>query len=324
MQPEFEAKNIVLNVGLGARKPLVFVDEVRIAQVFINLLNNAAKFTPEKGSVTLQVPPRTDPATIVVRLTDNGIGMTSERNLSACSRRLRAGRACPMADGSVHRFGGLGLGLAICQRLVDLHGGDITATSAGRGQGSSFTVRLPLSVGADTRLLPGCKSRFPFSRHPGSPATGSVESRILLVEDHEATRKTLEQLLAGRGYRVTTAATLAEARKRADRNEIDLLVSDIGLPDGDGAPVNGRNCATRAAFRGIALTGYGMDEATLPGCRAAGFGAHLDEAGIRIERSSGRCRNRWPPLGHRKGARPQATVLAAAVGDRRPVRTRRS
>jgi CheY-like chemotaxis protein len=271
VQPEFEAKDIALHVDLGEGKPLVYVDEVRMAQVFINLLKNAAKFTPAKGHVSLQVRPHT-PGTITVRLTDSGIGMTAGE-LTRVFDAFEQGEHA--ADGSVHRFGGLGLGLAICQRLVDLHGGEITATSAGRDQGASFWVRLPLYVGAPPDL-PGGQ---PASSSPGTVAPASA-IRILLVEDHEATRKTLEQLLTGRGFRVTTAATLAQARGQAARNEFDLLVSDIGLPDGDGAVLMAE-LRTQHGLRGIALTGYGMDE-DIARCRAAGFGAHLTKP-IRIE-----------------------------------------
>lgn len=271
VQPEFQEKGIALHVDLGEGKPLVLVDEVRMAQVFINLLKNAVKFTPAKGNVTLQVRPHA-PGTTRVRLTDDGIGMTAGE-LGRVFDAFEQGEHA--ADGSGHRFGGLGLGLAICQRLLGLHGGDITATSAGRGQGAAFTVRLPLHAGAETELT-GAK---PASHSPGSalPASGI---HILLVEDHEATRKALEQLLVRRGYRVTVAATLAEARAQAARHEIDLLVSDIGLPDGDGAALMAELRARRG-LKGIALTGYGMDE-DIAHCRAAGFGAHLTKP-IRVE-----------------------------------------
>jgi PAS domain S-box-containing protein len=271
VQPDFEAKGIVLNVSLGARKPLVFVDEVRMAQVFINLLKNAAKFTPDHGSVTLQTLIE-GTGVIVVRLTDTGIGLTPaelERVFDAFEQGDHA------LDGSVRRYGGLGLGLAICQRLVVLHGGEITAASPGRGHGASFTIRLPLHTSADSRA----SGDQPAPHAAGRPA-GAPEPRILLVEDHAATRQTLELLLARRGYRVTTAGTLAEGRTQAARGDFDLLVSDVGLPDGDGAVLMAE-LRDQRGLKGIALTGYGMDE-DIARCRAAGFVAHLTKP-IRVE-----------------------------------------
>lgn len=271
VQPEFDAKGIMLNVSFGARKPLVFVDEVRIVQVFINLLKNAAKFTAEKGTVSLQTAVEGS-GVIVIRLTDTGIGMTPVELGRVFDAFEQGDHAI---DGGPRRFGGLGLGLAIARRLVELHGGEITATSAGPGRGSTFTVKLPLRPTAEGEPADSPQS-FPLP----SAASPLPATRILLVEDHEPTRRTLDQLLQRRGYQVVSAATVAEARQAAATQDVDLVISDLGLPDGDGATLM-TELRARHGWRGIALTGYGMEE-DIARCRAAGFVAHLTKP-IRVE-----------------------------------------
>jgi PleD family two-component response regulator len=125
-----------------------------------------------------------------------------------------------------HRFGGIGLGLAITQRLVELQKGRITAESAGRGQGATFRIELPLAS-----AIPALESGE--ERTP-SGAPSSASRRILLIEDHEQTRSTLTQLLQRRGHMVEGAGTIKAARERAAAGGYDLIVSDLGLPDGDG------------------------------------------------------------------------------------------
>ena len=142
-----------------------------------------------------------------------------------------------------HRFGGIGLGLAISQVMVKRHQGSISASSPGRNQGTTFLVKLPLI------------------------------RRILLVEDHQPTSNALARLLARRTHRVVAAACVAEARAAADHEDFDILISDIGLPDGNGYELM-TELGNRHGLVGIALSGYGM-EMDVSRSRTAGFVTHL-------------------------------------------------
>lgn len=266
-QAEINEKNLILEIKLGAAHSRIAGDAVRLQQVFWNVLKNAAKFTPLGG--TIRVETWNDGITndLVTRITDSGVGMTTEeieRVFEAFAQGDHAGTQ------SGHRFGGLGLGLAISRMLVGLHGGGISASSAGRGQGAAFTVQLgPVETGT--------------ARHPPTPLPGSQPDtmatavprgrRVLMVEDHGPTRITLEKLLLRRGYEVKTASTLAEARVLARQGRFDLLLSDLGLPDGSGCDLM-MELRDQLAFKGIALSGYGMDM-DIAQSRRAGFGVHL-------------------------------------------------
>ncbi|MEO7415365.1 MAG: PAS domain-containing protein [Opitutaceae bacterium] len=272
VQPDFSDKSIALKVELRAARQLVYVDAVRLLQVFINLLKNAAKFTEHGGSVALTTT-EFGGDEVQIRLADTGIGMTPQeldRVFGAFEQGDHAN------ESNAHRFGGLGLGLAISQRLVELHGGTITAVSKGRDQGTTFTVKLPLHVGAsDGERTPVVAPQA--STRQTSPRDGI---RILLVEDHEPTRRSLEQLLRLRNYTVVSAGSLSQARERAEAGSIDFVISDLGLPDGNGTTLMAE-LRDRFGLTGIALTGYGMEE-DIVRCRAAGFAAHLTKP-IRIE-----------------------------------------
>jgi len=267
VRTEFELRGVMLSVSAGPRGLRVYADEVRLAQVFINLLKNAAKFTAPGGTVVLRVVE--EGTRVAVGITDSGIGMTPAelgRVFDAFEQGDHAG------DSTMPRFGGLGLGLAIAQRLVSAHHGEIAAVSAGRGQGSAFTVTLPLFTGEAPKS-------FKLESAGPAPATHAGR-RILLVEDHEATRQALEKLLRHREFEVVSAGSIAEARRLAGERRFDLVLSDIGLADGDGAVLM-RELRDVHGLKGIALTGYGMEE-DLERYRASGFVAHLTKP-VRIE-----------------------------------------
>ena len=270
VRSDFEQRKITLDVQLDAACDQVLADAARLVQVFLNLLKNAAKFTPADGRVTLRTSENDD--RIVVRLSDSGIGMTEAEIARAFGAFEQGDHAANLGS---RRFGGLGLGLAISRRLVEMHGGRISALSPGREQGSTFIVELPLRTATPAVPLappvPATTSRVRVSGEP---------KRILLVEDHEPTRKTLEQLLRRRNFSVVSAASVHEANLRAAESSFDLLVSDLGLPDGDGAELMA-SMRDRFGLVGIALTGYGMEQ-DVARCRAAGFLAHLTKP-IRVE-----------------------------------------
>src|SRR6202158_1906164 len=202
---------------------------------------------------------------------------------------------------TARRFGGLGLGLAISRAIVELHGGRLTALSDGRDRGATFAVRLPLPAGA---MVAECAAHATHSAHaghagPAAPArsagpadpadpanrrAGSVPRpagpaahsglRILVVEDHADTAETLTMLLQANGHRVTVAGTVAAALAAVENSVPELLISDLGLPDGDGDDLMRTLARRHPGLRGIALSGYGM-EADVAKTRAAGFAIHL-------------------------------------------------
>ncbi|HXB60993.1 MAG TPA: response regulator [Candidatus Acidoferrales bacterium] len=270
VREEMSQKQIVLDLRLKAARHTVFADAVRLQQIFWNLLKNAVKFTPHGGQIIIETSSGEDK--IFVKISDTGIGMTPEE-LSAIFTAFSQGEH---AAANGHRFGGLGLGLSISQKLTELHSGKITASSLGRDKGSAFTVELPLASAADTVGDPATP------KPPENvPSGGSAKSlRILLVEDHEPTRTTLAGLLARRRYEVSAAATVAEARALAGTRSFDLLITDIGLPDGNGYDLM-NELGKKNNLRGIALTGYGMEH-DVARSENAGFDAHLTKP-VRIQ-----------------------------------------
>jgi CheY-like chemotaxis protein len=174
----------------------------------------------------------------------------------------------------VHHFGGLGLGLAISRALVELHSGSIRASSPGKGQGATFSIELPLIT------PPEKEEMISLPLASGSMPDAAIEKKsgehlhILLVEDHEATRLILTQLLLQRRYRVTSAASFAQACSSMEKNkDFELLISDIGLPDGNGYDLMGE-FQKKFGAKGIALTGYGAEQ-DVAGSLSSGFTAHL-------------------------------------------------
>lgn len=141
VRAELEKKQIQLSLKLGAKQYTVYGDSVRLQQVFWNILKNAAKFTPHRGEITIETSASDEESHLVVKVTDTGIGLTPEE----LKRIFSAFSQGDHAAGSSHRFGGLGLGLAISQKIMELHSGHIRAESAGRDQGAIFTIQLPLA-----------------------------------------------------------------------------------------------------------------------------------------------------------------------------------
>jgi signal transduction histidine kinase len=228
-------------------------DPARLRQVFCNLLNNAVKFTPAEGTIFIRTANAGD--RLHVEVTDTGAGIEPHkltRIFDAFEQAATSSRA------------GLGLGLAICKALVELHGGTIEARSAGPGTGASFIVKLPC---ADYAISDGSSDPAAASR------SGSI--RILLVDDHTDTVESLRPLLTQEGYEVCTANTIAQALEIAKVCEFDVLISDIGLPDGDGTELLARlKSEQNPRPIGIALSGFGMDE-DRKRSRKAGFAEHL-------------------------------------------------
>ncbi|HEV2454559.1 MAG TPA: response regulator [Verrucomicrobiae bacterium] len=270
VREEMNQKKLRLELRLQAQQHTVFADAVRLQQIFWNLLKNAVKFTPDGGQVTVET--ESSGEKLLTKISDTGIGMTDDE-LAGIFKAFAQGEH---AAANGHRFGGLGLGLSISQKLTELHSGKIVAASHGRDRGSTFTVELPIASPAETNGKSRTLTAIEES-HLGRPAKGV---KILLVEDHEPTRTTLASLLARRNYDVVAAATVEEARGLAKERGFDLLITDIGLPDGNGYDLMNELCKDKP-LRGIALTGYGMDQ-DVARSENAGFDAHLTKP-VRIQ-----------------------------------------
>lgn len=271
VQKEIERKHITLKQNLADAESIVFGDAVRLRQVFWNVLKNAIKFTPRRGTITIES--RAEYGQYVVTISDNGIGMTSDELASAFEAFKQGTHSHDLG-----RFGGLGLGLAISKRFVELHSGSITASSPGPDRGSTFTIQFPLAgwnrIGAALNLPPLQPLRMADRQASHSDGEKEHHARILLVEDHEATRSTLAQILKRRRHKVTIASSAREAMAIADKEHFDVVISDIGLPDGNGYDLFKKIHDKSPVVRGIALSGYGMEN-DLARSRNTGFRAHL-------------------------------------------------
>ena len=263
VRAELDKKYQTIDLQLSAVEACVRGDPIRLQQVFWNVLKNAAKFTSARGQIAITT--RTVDREVEIQIADNGIGMTADEIARSFKPFSQGDHSL---NGSAHRFGGLGLGLAISRMLVELHAGTVTAHSLGRGQGTTFTIRIPLAVSLDETA-----SATATKKLNALPSAKPAGIRILLVEDHEATRTAIERLLKRRGYEVYCASTAAEALRLASETKYDLVLSDIGLPDCDGYRLM-KELRDRYAVRGVAITGYGM-EADIERARTAGFFAHL-------------------------------------------------
>jgi PAS domain S-box-containing protein len=260
LRTDVQERQIDVTLDLAAPHNCIKADAVRVQQIFWNVLKNAVKFTPPGGAITVRTRnPADKEGMLAVEITDTGIGIEPGILGKVFDAFIQEEH-----DGA-HRFGGLGLGLAITRRLVEAQHGQIHAESAGRGHGATFRIELPLEE-------PGLREAEGLA--PIRPTAGVAAARcILLVEDHEPTRSTLVQLLERRGHKVVGVTTAAAAREIAAARDCDLVISDLGLPDGDGHALMAE---LRDAYGlpGIALSGYGMEE-DLESSLRSGFFTHL-------------------------------------------------
>ena len=250
------AKQLNIVTDLKATEFHILADCIRLQQVFWNLINNAVKFTSPGGLITIRTF-HDNAQRFHFEITDTGIGIEPQRLTSLF-------QPFEQADPSVSRqFGGLGLGLAISKRLIDLHNGKIEAESRGRSFGATFKVTL------DT--LPQGSAPVGLNNHKGGKTAKSL--RILLVEDHQDTRRTLSRLLTHFGHNVVTADNVEGAMNIIASNNIDAVLCDIGLPDGSGYEVAAQVRAT-GGIKAIALTGFGTEQ-DVQRSKEAGFDFHL-------------------------------------------------
>jgi CheY-like chemotaxis protein len=268
IEPAAHAKSVRLERILDPRGGIVSGDPGRLQQVFWNLLSNAVKFTPKGGKI--QVLLQRVNSHIEFSVQDTGVGIRPDF-LPHIFERFSQG------DSSTHRqYGGLGLGLAICKQLVELHGGQIQAKSLGEGQGSTFVVMLPLVIHADALRPPRV--------HPTSgeldeavPMPKLDAVKVLIVDDEAESLELVQRVLEGQGASIVRARSGPEALRLLETSEPDVLISDIGMPGMDGYQFMKRLRASEPQNRRIpslALTAFARpDDRKL--AILAGYQAHL-------------------------------------------------
>ena len=268
MMPQAEAKG--LDLRFGPQLPvLVVADERRLEQVFLNLLSNAVKFTPAGGriEVTLAVADNT----IEVRVADTGIGI-DPAFLPHAFDRFR------QADSHTTRtYGGLGLGLSIASHLVDAHGGRIQVHSDGKGTGTTCTVSLPLAgIGGRPGDRPGAGAARTDAQRPAMPDLHGL--RVLVVDDEADAREMMAAALERCGSQVEAAGSASAALEILRARHVDVLLSDIGMPDEDGYElirrVRSSTTSQVAHIPAAAVTAYAREDQRQRAL-SAGFQVHL-------------------------------------------------
>ncbi len=263
---EVQGKQVRLEMDLKAVHRHVNGDSARLEQVLWNLLKNAVKFTPVGGSITIRTRNEDDPAAgldrLIIEVVDTGLGI--EPGILP-----HIFDAFQQGETTINRkFGGLGLGLAICKGVVDAHGGTLTVESPGKDRGATFRVELKTMPDPDVEPESGPEAAAPAVPPSPSPLA------ILVVEDEPATLRLMARLLRGLGHDVTTASGVDEALEAERAGDFGLIISDIGLPDGSGLELMRRVVARRGPIPAIALTGYGMED-DIRRSRSAGFTMHM-------------------------------------------------
>ncbi len=273
VRPAMFSKQIELTADLDRACGRVWADPSRLQQVMWNLLSNASKFTPAQGRVRVELGVEHGHA--VVRVTDSGIGVSLDF-LPHVFERFR------QADASTtRRHGGLGLGLAICRQLVELHGGTVEVWSDGPGLGTTFTVRLPLaSASAPVRGLTRATDSDGASRQAPARQEDLTGAKVLVVDDEPDARLLIQQMLGDRGAQVLLAESARAALDLLAHDTPDVLVSDIGMPDVDGFELIRRVRAhpdpAVAGVKAIALTAFTRSEDHARALRE-GFDAFLQK-----------------------------------------------
>jgi CheY-like chemotaxis protein len=244
---EIQVKQQDVHVDKAAR--------ARLQQMLWNLIRNAAKFTPDGGHIYVRT--RDERMHVQISVEDTGVGIEPAQ-IGKLFNAFEQG-----SENMSRQFGGLGLGLAITKALTDAHGGTVAAYSPGAHCGATFTIMLPTAEPpADKPVVADASTRHP---------AGALS--ILMVEDHEDTAEVMAQLIRTLGHEVTVVGRVADALAATQTASFDLIVSDVGLPDGTGIDFI-RAFRERSDVPAVALTGFGTDE-DIRRCLDAGFNAHL-------------------------------------------------
>jgi PAS domain S-box-containing protein len=258
--PFLETRRHAFGLSVPDEEIWLEADPVRISQCVSNLLNNSAKFTPAGGKIELKA--ELDGSTARITINDNGIGIKPDR-ISQIFGLFAQGEMSPdyIQDG-------LGIGLSLTKRLIELHDGTINVTSEGEGHGSSFVIQLPY----DDNL------RSSPVLEPGTPTTKRIEKtfNILVVDDNEDSRVMMAELLSMEGHTIFQAKDAATAFEAINEHSLDVVISDIGLPGLDGYHIARtlRSMPELNPLRLIALTGFGTPDDQRKALKA-GFDAHF-------------------------------------------------
>jgi len=256
-----DAKGHSVTTDLPVDALLVDGDRIRLVQVVTNILNNAAKFTADGGDV--EIAAGCHDGVIDIRVRDTGVGISEDRLPHIFDLFVQSDQSPDRAHG------GLGVGLTLARRLVDLHGGTLTATSAGAGCGSEFRIALPRATAQSATALDAPQA----TKSGHAPQT---RLRVLVVDDYVDATRALERLLTVMGHEVIIANDSKSGIELAERVRPDVILLDIGLPEMDGYSVARRlrSLPATSTTRIIALTGYGAERAR-QNVREAGFDLHL-------------------------------------------------
>jgi signal transduction histidine kinase len=258
-RPQLDQRRHELTVRLPDEEIVLDVDPVRFTQVLANVLDNAAKYTPPGGHVALSV--EASESEVVFRVVDDGIGVSRELRPHVFDLFVQGER------GLAHTAGGLGVGLTLARKLVELHGGSVSLSSEGEGRGAEVLVRVPRARGAEVARASTPAGASPARERP---------RRVLVVDDNADAAETLVDVVQCLGGEARSAHDGVAALACAAEFEPDLAFVDIGLPGMDGYEVARRLRASRpaASLRLVALTGYGQPS-DRRAAEAAGFDAHL-------------------------------------------------
>ncbi|MBC7453884.1 MAG: response regulator [Massilia sp.] len=258
-RPSIEARRHSLRLNLGAENAMVSGDQTRLIQVIVNLLTNAAKYTPHGGQIVLDLSVQGCEVRLCV--SDNGSGIEPSLLPHIFDLFTQGERTPDRAQG------GLGLGLALVKSMVGLHGGRVQAESGGPGKGSAFSIFLPLVAGPEI-TLPSDSMALPLS--PPAPQSRPLE--LVIVDDNADAAESLAALLSTAGHDVTVLENGLSTLQYAAEHAPQVFILDIGLPDMDGYQLARRLKAQPATANAvfIALTGYGQAHDKVL-AKAAGF-----------------------------------------------------
>jgi PAS domain S-box-containing protein len=252
---EIQVKQQDVHIDKAAEHHYVLADRARLQQMLWNLIRNAAKFTPDGGHIYVRT--NDERMRVQISVEDTGIGIEPDQ-MGKLFNAFEQGN-----QNMTRQFGGLGLGLAITKALTDVHGGTVTAKSPGAHCGATFTITLPTAA-------------KPLSQ-PAAPAPEASRAdsslTVLLIEDHVDTAEVMAQLIRGMSHDVTVVGRVDDALAATQSATYDLIVSDVGLPDGTGLDFI-KAFREHSDVPAVALTGFGTDE-DVRRCLAAGFTSHL-------------------------------------------------
>jgi signal transduction histidine kinase len=253
VEPMIKERHQRLRVTREGLSIFVYVDKVRLTQCIVNLLTNAAKFTPANGDICLSS--RVEDGHAVIKVRDSGQGISADLLPKVFDLFVQGERSLDRSEG------GLGIGLSVCKQLIEMHGGHVTGSSEGIGHGSTFAIHLPLA------------SDEPPARE-SMPQASNAKRRILVVDDNRDAADSLAALLEIDGQEVKSVYSADAGLEEVDRFKPDLVLLDIGLPRISGYEIVQRIKTTYPLISVVALSGYGRPEDKQRAV-AAGFDAHL-------------------------------------------------